>query len=84
MDLIERIKKNFNKGFFNKAMSIDGISTDYPAWTLKQDDWVGVAVPLSDAVSFSESFIISLRHLFILCIRKRKSALTFKCLMMQS
>lgn len=56
MDLIERIKKNFNKGFFNKAMSIDGISTDYPAWTLKQDDWVGVAVPLSDAVSFSESF----------------------------
>lgn len=56
MDLIERIKRNFNKGYFNKAMSIDGLHESYPAWTLKQAEWVGVAVPLDSDISFSEAF----------------------------
>ena len=56
MDLIENIKKNFNKGYFNKAMSIEGLPVDHPAWTLKQQNWVGVAVPLASKISFSEAF----------------------------
>lgn len=56
MDLIERIKRNFNKGYFNKAMSVDGLPENFPAWTLKQTGWVGVAVPLDSDISFSETF----------------------------
>ena len=56
MDLIERIKRNFNKGYFNKAMSVDGLPEEFPAWTLKQSGWVGVAIPLDSDISFSETF----------------------------
>lgn len=56
MDLIERIKDNFNKGYFNKAMAIDELPEEYPAWTIKKDKWVGVAVPLDSPMSFSEHF----------------------------
>jgi hypothetical protein len=56
MDLIERIKNNFNKGFFNKAMPISGLPDEYPAWTIKKSDWVGVAVPVSKSFAFSERF----------------------------
>lgn len=56
VDITERIKDGFNKGFFNKAMSISELPDEYPAWTLKFSDWVGVGVPLPDYFPFSESF----------------------------
>lgn len=56
MELIERIKNNFNKGFFDKAMLIEGLPAEYPAWTIKKSDWVGVAVPLNQTFTFSERF----------------------------
>ena len=56
MDLIEKIKRNFNKGYFNKAMAIDGLPKEFPAWTLKQTDWVGVAIPIISDTAFSEVF----------------------------
>ena len=56
MDLIESIKRNFNKGYFNKAMSVDELPKEFPAWTLKQSGWVGVAIPLDSDISFSETF----------------------------
>lgn len=56
MELISRIKNNFNKGYFDKAMSIKELPENYPAWTIKSNDWIGVAVPLDSAVQFSERF----------------------------
>ncbi len=56
MDLINTIKDNFNKGYFNKAMPIEGLPTEYPAWTIKSHDWVGVAVPSEIQEDFSEHF----------------------------
>ena len=56
MDLIERIKNNFNKGFFDKAMPISDLPEEYPAWTIKKSDWVGVAVPVNKSFAFYERF----------------------------
>lgn len=56
MNLTETIKNNFNKGYFNKAMLIEGINPEYPAWTIKQDDYVGVFVPYFKEDDFSEHF----------------------------
>lgn len=56
MDIIERIKDNFNKGYFRKAMDIPELPDDYPAWTLKENGWVGVAVPVDTYIPFSEQF----------------------------
>lgn len=56
MDIIERIKNNFNKGYFGKAMLIEELPEEYPAWTIKRNEWVGVAVPLENAVVFTERF----------------------------
>lgn len=56
MNLIENIKNNFNKGYFNKAMLIDGIDQQYPAWTIKKDNFVGVFVPYFNEKEFSEYF----------------------------
>lgn len=35
MDLVERIKDNFSKGYFGKAMDIQELPNEHPAWTLK-------------------------------------------------
>ena len=56
MDIVERIKNNFNKGYFGKGMLIPGLPEEYPAWTFKQNDWVAVAVPINTYVAFSEAF----------------------------
>ena len=56
MDFSEIIKNNFNKGFFNKAMQIEGLPEKYPAWTIKHSEWVGVAIPVNEALLFNESF----------------------------
>lgn len=56
MDIVERIKNNFSKGYFRKAMDIPELPEDYPAWTLKENDWVGVAVPVDTYTPFSEQF----------------------------
>ena len=56
MDIVERIKNNFNKGFFGKGMLIPELPEEFPAWTFKQDDWVAVAVPVNIYVPFSEAF----------------------------
>ena len=56
MDLVETIKNNFNKGFFGKAMQIDGLPAEFPAWTIKQSGWYGVAVRMDNYIEFSEHF----------------------------
>ncbi len=56
MDIVGRIKDNFSKGYFRKAMDIPELPEDYPAWTLKENDWVGVAVPVDTYIPFSEQF----------------------------
>ena len=56
MDIVERIKNNFNKGFFGKGMLIPELPEEFPAWTFKQNDWVAVAVPINTYVPFSEAF----------------------------
>lgn len=56
MEIIESIKNNFNKGYFGKAMSIDGLPAEYPAWTVKQNNWYGVAVKMDRKIVFSERF----------------------------
>lgn len=56
MDFVERIKDNFSKGYFGKAMDIPELPAEYPAWTLKGNGWVGVAVPVDTYIPFSEQF----------------------------
>lgn len=56
MDIGERIRENFNRGFFDRAMSIQGLPEEYPAWTFKRNTWVGVAVPVREYIPFSEQF----------------------------
>lgn len=56
MDIIARIKDNFNRGYFGKAMIIPELPEEYPAWTLKGDNWIGVAVPVDSYTPFSERF----------------------------
>lgn len=56
MEIAERIRYNFNRGFFGKSMEIAGLPPLYPAWTLKESGWIGVAVPLNHYYEFKESF----------------------------
>ena len=56
MGIVEQIKKNFNSGYFDMAMRIDGLAPAYPAWTVKQNEWIGVAVPMESFQPFSEQF----------------------------
>ena len=56
MDVIERIKDNFNKGYFGKSMPISELPEEFPAWTLKQSEWIGVAIPLKTYFPFSEKY----------------------------
>lgn len=56
MDIYERIRDNFNRGFFDRAMSIQELPDAYPAWTFKRNNWVGVAVPIQEYTPFSEQF----------------------------
>lgn len=56
MEIVERIKDNFNRGFFGKSMVIPELPEEFPAWTLKQDNWIGVAVPIDTYTPFSETF----------------------------
>lgn len=56
MDIVERIKENFNRGYFGKSMVIPELAADFPAWTIKQDGWIGVAVPMKSYLPFSEQF----------------------------
>ena len=69
MDILERIKDNFNRGYFGKSMVIPELPAEFPAWTIKQDNWVGVAVPMENYFPFSEQFshvrIRSARDVFI-------------------
>lgn len=56
MTLQEEIRNNLNRGFTGKAMKITALPEEYPAWTIKQEDWYGVAVPVDRYESFSEEF----------------------------
>lgn len=56
MNVIERIQDNFSKGFFGKSMQILELPKEWPAWTFKQDEWIGVAVPVDNYKPFSERF----------------------------
>lgn len=56
MKIAERIRDNFNKGFFGKSMAIPELPKEYPAWTLKESGWIGVAVPIDHYFEFVESF----------------------------
>ena len=56
MEVLDSIRNNFNKGYFGKAMRIEGLPDNYPAWTLKQDNSYGVAVKMDRKLVFSERF----------------------------
>lgn len=56
MNVIERIQDNFVKGFFGKSMQIPELPQEWPAWTLKQNGWIGVAVPIDNYRPFAERF----------------------------
>lgn len=56
MNVIERIQDNFAKGFFGKSMQIPELPQEWPAWTLKQNEWIGVAVPVEKYRPFFERF----------------------------
>ena len=56
MDYINAIKNNFNRGYFGKAMPVAGLPDDYPAWTIKRNEWYGVAVRTDNPAAFSEKF----------------------------
>lgn len=56
MRLLDSIKDNFNKGYNRKAMLIQNLSKEFPAWTIKASSWVGVAVPIDSFFEFKESF----------------------------
>lgn len=56
MDIVDIIKNNFNRGFFNKAMKIDLLPEEFPAWTIKGNKEVSVAVPCNKGGAFSEHF----------------------------
>lgn len=56
MNLIDRIQDNFNNGFFGKAMSIPEMPKEYPAWTINERSWFGVAVPIPLNDIFNEDF----------------------------
>ncbi|WP_019680665.1 PD-(D/E)XK motif protein [Ruminococcus flavefaciens] len=56
MKLLDTIKNNFARGLFSKAMKISGLPSEYIAWTIKQEQWIGVAIPLPKILEFSEHF----------------------------
>lgn len=56
MTLQEEIKNNLNRGFTERAMRINSLPEEYPAWTIKRENWYGVAVPVNDYKPFSEEF----------------------------
>lgn len=56
MDYINIIKNNFIRGYSSKAMSIEGLPDNYPAWTIKSEDWYGVAIKMDNSSEFSEKF----------------------------
>lgn len=56
MDIIERIKDNFAKGYFNRSMQIPELPEECPAWTFKYANWIGVAVPIDNYKPFMERF----------------------------
>ena len=56
MKLLDTIKDNFARGYFSKAMEVTGLPSEYLAWTIKQEQWIGVAVPLPRIIEFSEHF----------------------------
>ena len=47
MSYEESILSNFVKGFVNNAMAISGLPAECPAWTFKEADRIGVAIPQS-------------------------------------
>lgn len=56
MNLLEAIKKNFAKGYVGKAMEISGLPIEYTAWTIKQEQWIGIAIATQSNIEFSERF----------------------------
>lgn len=56
MNIVERIKDNFNKGYFGKSMAIPELPEEFPAWTYKQNNYVGVVIPVDYVAPFSEEF----------------------------
>lgn len=56
MNLLDTIKTNFSNGFFERAMNIQGLPKNYPAWTIKGNDWIGVAVSTEDYIECLEYF----------------------------
>lgn len=56
MNLLNTIKGNFARGSSSMAMEISGLPLDYMSWTIKQEHWIGVAVPLKNETEFSEKF----------------------------
>ncbi len=81
MSLQSEIQDNLNRGYTHKAMKITCLPDEYPAWTVKQDTWIGVVVPMPEYVEFSEEFanarIFSTRDVHI--TDQRMDALILAC-----
>lgn len=56
MDLVDNIQNNFNRGYYNKAMVIESLPTEFPAWTIKNERWFGVALVVDANLDFIERF----------------------------
>lgn len=56
MGFLATIKNNFSKGYIGRAMEINGLPSEYTAWTIKQEQWIGAAVAICSDIEFSERF----------------------------
>lgn len=54
--MVEEIRNNFSRGYFGKAMRVRKLGDNYPAWTLKDSKWVGIAVPMNQYTPCNEEF----------------------------
>lgn len=55
-EMEDQIKDNFYRGYTEKAMKLNGLPENYPAWTIKFHNWFGIAVPYDGTYDFSEHF----------------------------
>lgn len=56
MYYIDEIKNNLARGYYDKAMSIESLPEEYPAWTIKTPGKYSVAVPYDGSFTFNEKF----------------------------
>lgn len=56
MDLLQEIQWEFNVAPFGKSQKITNLPNEFPAWSVKQREWFGVALPIDESIQFNEDF----------------------------